>query len=51
LKSYWPILLGLGLGIRLARTHYDAKTEKDNLKRKKEEERKKVEEKSVVGAS
>jgi hypothetical protein len=28
LKSLSPILLGLGIGIRLARTHYDVETEK-----------------------
>jgi hypothetical protein len=29
LKSLWPIFLGLGIGIRVTRTHYDAKTEKE----------------------
>jgi hypothetical protein len=28
-KNYWPVLLGVGIGIRLARTHYDAKAEKE----------------------
>jgi hypothetical protein len=32
LKSLSPVLLGLGIGIRLARTHYDVKTEERKAK-------------------
>jgi hypothetical protein len=32
LKSLSPILLGLGIGIRLARTHYDVRVEEEKLK-------------------
>jgi hypothetical protein len=34
LKALSPVLLGLGVGIRLARTHFDVKTEQENQRRR-----------------
>ena len=50
LKSLWPILLGLGIGIRLARTHYDVNAEKQKEKEKARNDVKKEEGKQKSGS-
>jgi hypothetical protein len=50
LKSWWPILLRLGIGIRLTRTHYDAKAENGKEKEKARNDLKKEEGKQKSGS-